>query len=359
MMPLTTIWERYFLREMSKVFVLFLFGFYGLYALIDYSNHSGSFQNYRFTFWNILTFYGYEFVTRMDVLVPFAILIACIKTLCTLNTNNELVAFMASGIKLKRLLLPFIAFGLFFTFAIYFNTEVLQPRALKFHKHLDHTRAKEKQKKNHHPHIQQLPLEDGSSIVFQNYEDVAERFFDAYWIRSIDDIYRIRYLYPHRDVPSGSFVEHLQRDDRGDLTITETFTEILFPAMLINAKTLVESVTSPEALSLSALHEKLSGQSELFSEKEARLLTTYYYKLAMPWLCLLAIIAPIPFCTRFSRTLPVFFIYALSIFGLVAFYLVMDAGVVLGERQSISPALAIWVPFSAFFAFFGYRFARL
>jgi lipopolysaccharide export system permease protein len=358
-MPFTKIWERYFLREISKVFILFLFGFYGLYALIDYSNHSGSFQNYRFTFLNILTFYGYEFVTRMDVLVPFAILIACIKTLCTLNSHNELVAFMASGIRLKRLLLPFIAFGLFFTFIIYFNTEVLQPQALRFHKHLDHSRAKEKQKKNHHPHIQQLPLEDASSIVFQNYEEIEERFYDAFWIRSIDDIYRIRYLYPLGDIPLGSSVEHLQRVAQGALIITETFPEKLFPEMHFNTKTLLESVTAPDALSISALHEKLSGQTELLSEKEARLLTTYYYKLAMPWLCLLAIIAPIPFCTRFSRTLPVFFIYAFSIFGLVAFYLIMDAGVVLGERQSIPPALAIWVPFTAFFAFFGYRFARL
>ena len=295
----------------------------------------------------------------MDVLVPFALLIACVKTLCTLNTHNELVALMASGIRLKTLMLPFIAFGLCFTFAIYFNTEVLQPQAMKYHKHLDYTRAKAKQKTHHHPMIQQIPLEDSSSIVFQNYEPDAERFYDAYWIRSIDDIYRIRYLYPNMTIPKGAFVEHLQRDAQGTLAMTEIVAEKQFDDMHFNQATLLESVTTPDALSISAMKEKIATQGELLSEKDARLLTTYYHKLAMPWLCLLAVIAPMPLCTRFSRTLPVFFIYALSIFGLVAFYLIMNSAMVLGERQVMPPAVAIWLPFSCFFTFFGYRFAWL
>jgi len=358
-MPFKTIWERYFLKEIIKVFLLFLFGFYGLYVLIDYSTHSRSFQNYHFTFLNIASFYGYEFITRMDVLIPFATLIACIKTLCTLNTNNELVALMASGINLKRLLWPFVAFSLFCTGFIYFNTEVLQPRALKYHKQLSHTRAKEKQKKHHHPHIQQITLNDNSSLIFQEYDEINELIYDAYLVRSIDDIYRIRELNPYASVPLGNSVEHLQRNGQGNLVIVEFLPEKEFPEIHFNRAKLIDSITSPSDYGISTLQNKLRSRGEILSEKDARLLTTYYYKLAFPWLCLLAVIAPAPFCTRFSRTLPVFFIYAVSLFGLVAFNIMLDAAMILGERQLVAPAVAIWLPFSCFFVFFGWRFARL
>lgn len=357
-MFLTSIWERYFLRETLKIFSLFLAGFYFLYVLMDYSNHAASFKHYHFTIADIAKFYAYELITHLDVLIPFALLIACIKTLCSLNTHNELVALMASGIRRKRLLLPFVALGLLLTLFIYFNTEVLQPVAFKYNTQLDHSRAKAKQKK--HISIQQLVLEDGSSLIFQEYRPASNEFFDAYWIRSIDDIYRIRQLTPHPTEPAyGKRIEHLQRNSEGLLVVTEIVAEKTFPEMSFNKEKLLESVSLPNAQSLSALKAKLPNYQNTLSEKEAHLLTTYYYKLAIPWLCLLAVIAPAPFCIQFSRTLPVFFIYVLSIFGLVAFYLVMDATVVLGERQMINPLLAIWVPFSMFFAFFGYRFLRL
>lgn len=356
-MMLGTIWERYFLREALKIFALFLLGFYGLYALIDYSTHAASFKHYHFSILDIIKFYLFEFVTRMNVLVPFAFLIACIKTLCSLNTHNEIVALMASGIKLKRLLFPFIAFGLSLTAIIYFNTEVLQPMAFKYNTKLDHARAKAKQKK--HQSIQQIILEDNSTFIFREYDREIKEFFDAYWVRSIDDIYRINRLSPYTQQPTGYDVDHLKRNVEGFLVAIESSPIKMFPDMHFNRDRLLKNVVSPEAQSLSELYKKIPDHGNSLSEKEAYLKTTFYYKLAMPWLCLLAILAPAPFCIRFNRTLPVFLIYALSIFGLATFYLVMEATVILGERQMVDPAFAVGVPFVCFFAFFSYRFLRL
>jgi lipopolysaccharide export system permease protein len=357
MMILATIWERYFFREIAKVFIFFLFSFYGLYVLIDYSNHAASFKHYHFNFLDIVKFYAFEFITRMDVLVPFALLIACIKTLCSLNTHNELVALMASGIKLKRLLLPFIVSGLLLTALIYLNLEILQPMASRHNTKLEHSRAKAKEKK--YLSIQKIILEDNTTFIFQEYDAETKEFFDGYWVRSVDDIYRIHSLTPYTREPTGKSVDHLQRNPEGLLVLTESFREKTFPHMHFNKEKLLDSLTLPEAQSLSELREQLPHHVDELSEKEAHLLTTYYYKLALPWLCLLAVLAPTPFCIRFSRAVPIFFIYALSIFGLVAFYLIMDAAVVLGERQMLDPFTAIWLPFAGFSAYVGWRFLRL
>jgi lipopolysaccharide export system permease protein len=77
-MIFSKIWERYFVAEFLKTFLLFLLGFYGLYALIDYSVHVNSFNYIRFTDqWKmIVLYYGSEFINRSDVIVPFGLLIA-------------------------------------------------------------------------------------------------------------------------------------------------------------------------------------------------------------------------------------------------------------------------------------------
>lgn len=357
-MILTKTWERYFLKELTKIFCLFLFCFYGIYILVDYANHSHSFHSYRFSFLDIMIFYGYEFILRMEVLIPFAVLIATIKTLCSLNIHNELVALMACGIKLKRILLPFILFGLFFTGLLYINTEFLHPQTMKYRQFIEQSRTTAKQKKHKQLFIQQLAFEDNTSLVFQNYDDASGKFLDAYWIRSIDEFYRIGRLAVDEAIPVGEEVEHFLRNKQGELIVTEFSNKHEFSDMHFNKETLLESVSSPSGKALSALKKKLPSHDAILSEKDAQLLTIFYYKLAIPWVCLLAVIGPAPFCTRFSRTLPVFFIYALSIFGLFSFYLVMDSCALLAERQAISPAVAIWVPFTTMFSFVGWRYLR-
>jgi len=132
------------------------------------------------------------------------------------------------------------------------------------------------------------------------------------------------------------------------MAVLESSQEKKFPAMRFSQQGLTETITPPDELSLFELWNQLPPTKETLSEKEAQKKTIFYRKLVLPWLCLLAILGPAPFCIRFTRQLPVFFIYAGSIFGLVAAYLIMNAATVLGERQVLQPAWAIWTPFILF-----------
>lgn len=355
------IWNTYFLKEMTKVFFLFIFTFYGLYVLIDYASHASSF-NYnhaRFQWVELITYYLCEFIKRADVIIPFALLLAGIRTLTTLNIHNELVAMMASGIQLQTLLRPLVIVGLAVTFFMYVNEEILLPMSLNKIKHINDTHVRAKNKSNEHPAVQHVALEDKTTILFQSFDTSRDLFFDAYWIRSLDDIYRIKYLYPNTTVPTGYFVDHLKRDSNGNLTKVESLPAKQFPEIAFNKQTLMETIIQPEERSLSELWEKVPKHNNTLSGKESQNVTTFYYKLALPWLCLLAVIGPAPFCVRFTRTLPVFFIYAFSIFGLVAFYLIMDASLVLGKRQVIDPTVAIWAPFLIVASLLLWRFCNI
>jgi lipopolysaccharide export system permease protein len=365
-MFLTKIWERYFFKELFKTCIFFITCFYGLYVLIDYSSHTRSFHHasVQFQWFETVIYYGCEFVRRVEVLLPFAILIATIRTLCKLNMHHELVALMSSGLSLKMLMRPFLLFGLFCTCLMFLNTEFLVPIALKRLNQIDDTRSRAKRKQTLMTAAQHIALEDGTTLIFQNYDTPQSRFFDTYWIRSINDIYRIKYLYPNAnsDQPNavlGQYVDHLKRNSQGKLITVASFEEKALPEMHFNPQTLFETITLPEELALSELWDKHPSPEVTLSEKEAQSMTIFYRKLLLPWLCLLAVIAPAPFCLRFTRYLPLFFIYAGSIFGLVAIYLAIDAAVLLGKGQILSPFLAVWPLFIVVSSCFTWRFIKV
>jgi lipopolysaccharide export system permease protein len=168
----------------------------------------------------------------------------------------------------------------------------------------------------------------------------------------------VKYLYPYQNPVNGHFVDYLSRQSNGEVVKTKSFEQLEFQDMHFNQQVLQSTVIDPDALSLLDLWFQKPANFIPLTEKESKLLTALYWKLTMPWLCLLAILAPIPFCTSFSRLLPVFLIYVCAVFGLIAFYLFMDAAQVVAKRQVLDPLWAIGFPFVSMFIFLNWRFIK-
>lgn len=360
-MILTQIWERYFLKEVTKVFFFFLFCFYGLYVLIDYASHTSALPHHhsQIQVKELARYYLFIFASRAEILIPFALLIATIKTLCSLNHSHEWLAFMAGGFKAHILLRPFLLMAFACIALIYANEQFLLPSALKKLRYIEDATKHQASRNKLDLAVRHLILEDGSLFLFQSYDTVQERFFDVYWIESIDSIYRIKYLYPYSFSNKSRYVDHLQRDLNGELVLKESHEELSLPQIHFNKKLLQSTLFDPDALSITELWSQLPTTFKELSEKESKVLTAFYWKLFIPWLCLLAVIAPAPFCLTFSRQLPIFFIYVCGIFGLIAFYLFMDASQVIAKRQVLSPLWALTSPFIILFSAFGWRYAKI
>ncbi len=225
------IWERYFLQEIIKVFFLFISCFYILYVLIDFSTHLNSFVRSKGAYTEWMLYYAYTFAKRLTIIIPFALLIASIKTLCSLNVRNELVALLASGISIKRLMRPFLWVGLGCVLFLYITLETIIPYALKGIKRIEDSHFS-KFKKEQSKEIQTLLLKDQSTLIYQGYDTSKDLFYDVYWIRSIDDIYHMKFLLPFVESPTGRFVDHLQRNPQGVLCKTETTNTKIFNEMI-------------------------------------------------------------------------------------------------------------------------------
>jgi lipopolysaccharide export system permease protein len=360
-MSLLSTWERYFYKELFKNTFLFLLVFFGLYILIDYASHLGgaSYHHSKLKIGEFLLHYLAEFSLRAEILIPFALLIATIQTLCKLNAHSELVALLAGGYSLHRLMRPFLIGGLMGTALLYFNNEVLMPAAMAKAGNLSQKYARIKNKNLKGIRANHLLLDDGALLIYKNFDPESNQFFEAYWIAKGGDVWRMDALQPFESPPKGLSVDHFTSSD-SILRWDRSYLSIPFPTLVFNEKKLAETLSIPKGKPLSELAlkaPKLAEASE--NEKTARHLTALYQKIAMPWLALIAVIAVAPFCIRFSRTVPVFFIFSAGIFGLVAIYMMMNAAIILGERQVLSPFIAIFAPMGAFMLVFAWRYGRM
>jgi lipopolysaccharide export system permease protein len=353
------IWERYFLKEVLKIFGLFIFCFYGLYIIIDYSSRSATHYAGKFTFLEMAKLYLFIFIQRMDILIPFALVVATVKTLCSLNVRNEIVALMSSGVKLKRLMRPFILVSLFFVGVLYVNEQFFLPPAYRQINFLKDKHNDDETREDQYKNIQSLEVIDKGQIIYHGYDNARKSFFDVYWIISLDDIYRIKYLFPYEGVPRGKFVDHFTRNEQEELLLSDTHETLDFPRMRFNPKKLRQSIINPREESITSLWDHLPPAQEKFTDAKATTLTSFYHKLVMPWLCLLAVIGPAPWCLKFTRQLPVFLIYLVSMLTMVTYYLIMNSAIIIGENQVFSPIIAIGLPFSLYFFFFSWKYYKL
>lgn len=348
------IWKRYFLKELAKVFLLFMGGFYALYVLIDYSIHTKAFHQEGIHVIDIAFYYVFQLTKRADMLIPIALLISTVKVLTTLNIHNEIVPLISGGVPLKTLMRPFLFSGAICTLVLYLNFQFIQPLSLTSLSAFEERYFKEQTSAQP---IGVLPLADNSLLIYQKFDTENHFFFDAYWYKNHDLIYRIQQLYPYEQIPLGKHIDVLVRKE-GQLTRIKAFETRTFPEMQFDTKDLFSARHPPRLQSLTQLFSNLSWRGTL-TDREAEATTIFLYKLTIPLTCMLVIFAPAPFCLRFRRHLSIFMIYTLALFGIITFFTCIHSCVILGESQVIPPLWAISMPLVLFFGIFGWKYAQL
>lgn len=353
------IWERYFFKEILKVFALFLGLFYFLYAVMDYSTHMQDFtKNAKVQLSDIGLYYFYQFIKRATLLIPLGLMVASIKVLCTLNTRRELLALQASGISLKRLLRPFFAIAVACTLLNYVSTEFLLPHSLNYADEFHHSNFHRPGKENRKEPIHVIHLKDHTKLIYQIYDPHKASFFDVIWLISANDIWRMKYLKADVKDPVGQSVDHLKRNKDGIFERIESYDSYRFETLKWNQDMAGKRPIPVENRSISELFRLFFQKKSTTSYDKPEIFTQFLYKATLPLLSLLVIVATAPFCIRYSRSTQTFFIYAIALFGFVSFFTLMNGAVILGENQTASPLWTILFPFSLCSAAFGWKFSK-
>jgi lipopolysaccharide export system permease protein len=349
------IWQRHLIREIMSFFFLFLGCFYSIYALIDYSLHIQDFmQDTRISFSHIFLYYLFEFIKRADLLTPLAVLITTIKVLFALNMRGELVALRASGLSLKIILRPFFYLAIALAFFNYISNEWILPSSLTF---VDQFQEQHWKPSSKDTHLYTLYLSDQSKLIYQVKDPQKQLLNDVFWVRSADEIWRMKSLCYDLKQPVSFFADQLKRNSKGHFEKVASFEE--YPFTLFSKRQLENHKTplSLENQKMSTLFKDLA-QKRLSPYEYPIALSYFLWKLIMPLLSLLVVLAIAPFCISHGRYFPIFLTYALALFGFIAFFTLLDAAVILSENETISAFYAILTPFCICFSLFSYRYFK-
>ncbi len=326
------VWQRYFFREILKVFFFFLFGFFFLYSLIEYSMHMDDFfQNHHLQISEVVLYYINQLLKRLDFLLPMALLLSTIKVLTTLSVRNEWIVLQAAGLSTRKLLQPFMVIACACSIVGYLNFEYFLPSALR---HIDEFRISHfhgSRLAQRRELIHLIPLKDNTKLLYQSMDKEKNVLFDVLWIKSLDDIWRIKYLNADPANPTAEYVDHIVRNSEGFLEKKESHPKLYLADLKWHPRMARKGLIPFDQRSISELY-RLRFKSKMNP-----------YEVA-------------PFCLVFSRQRHLFLIYALGLFGLFAFYMMLDSLTILSDNGVITPTLAVFVPLSFFASFFTWRF---
>lgn len=353
------IWQKYFFKEIICTLFLFLSIFWGLYVIIDYASRISLFRTFHFTSVEIFQYYGFYFLKRMEILLPFAFLIASIRTLTKLNSGNELTALLSSGVPLKILTRPFLLFALSLTLLSYANLEWGYPQALSRLHLLEDSHTSDQYKRSKNEGVQSLSLHDGSLLLFYSFDSSTGIVDNPFWVQSIDTILHIKRLQLLASMPKGEWVEIFRRNENGELVLAESHREMEFPSLRLGDPRKALQLHRPQEQSLSTLYQLMMEETGVQQGKNNLILTALINKIIIPWLPCLVLMIIAPYCLIFSRTPPVFLIYVVGMFGLVSFYLIFNALITLTEHQVVSPWLSLALPFVVIFAISARHYHRI
>lgn len=344
------LWQRFLFRHLLSTFLFFLVSIFLVYVIVDLSAHGALFlSSETTTLADIGLYYLRNFSRHLELFFPLTLLLTVLKVLLDLNIHQELVALQTGGLSKKRILRPFFLFASFLALLSYANSEWLSPDAQ------DAAQAFKKAHAKKHPRkksLYTLALRDDSELIYHSFDD--GKLSDAFWVRSIDDIWHIKFL-KIGTPPQGSYVDHLQRSPQGLLEKTESFVALTFPQMLWDESAILARFVPFEHRPLSTLF----AQATSSTAERYKALSHLHYKLALPMLHFLLICALAPASMRFTRRRPAFLIVTLSLTGLIALMTVLNGMLILGETQVIPASFAIWGPLAVLFLWTVPRFAKL
>lgn len=354
-----SIWERYLLREILKIFFLFLGCFFLLYALIDCSMHMQDFiVDKRIQISHFISYYFFHFIKRSDLLIPLALLVSTLKVLFALNARGELIALQASGHSRKKILRPFFLIGGVCTLFNLISSELLLPSSLNFLDRFRHEHFKHHDRGHRKEPVHVIRLKDRSKIIYQTADPEKKLFQDVFWVQSVNEIWRMQSLSIDSENPIGFYVDHLKRNCEGNFEKAESFDQYRFAKFRWQPDPTGKGYTPLENRRLSELLHLLAQKTKTTAYEYPQVLTHFLFKTAMPFLSLLVVVAGAPFCLQHSRNLPIFMTYAIALFSFIAFFALMDAAVILGENLVISPYIAILAPIVLCSIVFGIKYRQ-
>lgn len=341
---------RYFSKEMLKYLGIFLFALVFIYLTVDFTQKIDNFIHANVPTGPMLSYFAYKVPYVIIQMVPIAVVLSVVVTLCLMKKNHEITAMKACGLSVVQLSRPIILVSISIAVIAFLISEFIVP--------LTSSRSNE---------IWNIEVNKRIQTSFYGKEHIWYKSEDAiYWIRAFDPEKEVMeditfYFFDNSfrlvkrvDARKGVWTGRLWKIHNGiiqNAVSTNGFDLSRFDEMPLKIRegpdAFFRTVSRPEEMSYWQL-KRYAERIRMEGYDATRYLVDMNIKLAFPMINLVMILIGIPIALSVKKggiPLAVFLGVAACFLYLVVFGFARS----LGLSGALPPVLSAWFANAAFF----------
>lgn len=351
--------DRYILREFITKFSVLLLVFILGFIMGDVFDSLSDFLNNDATLAMTVSYFIMRLPGNIRFILPITMLLSCIWTMATFGKNHEITAMRASGVSLFRCGGSIFIIGILVSFVnIYFN-EQLVPYSERMAITI---LADAKGEKN---------LSTEKMLIYRSQDGRRAWFFRVFDKKSINENVILKYYRPDgtleydinatkaKFVPGYGwfFTNNIKTKYSSDGLLPyrpEFIKEIYYPKVDVpeDPEDILNAIKDEEDLPSWVILDILNRSENMSDRMKNTYWTLFFYRLAFPWSCFLAVFLGIPLATKGERSgIMLAIITAVGV--IIAYMITANIFLLLGKQGYIYPVIAGLAP-TICFIIYGY-----
>jgi LPS export ABC transporter permease LptG len=358
--------DAYVFREFMIYLSILLFVFITLFVLGDVFNDLSDFLENDASLRQIISYLLLKLPGNIRFILPITVLLACMWTMATFGKHMEVTAMRSSGLSLFRCGGSIFFVGLIVTGVnIWFN-EALVPytereaEVMKFYATKQGGNLPDAQKmltfRSYDKHrtwlFRKFNLsKDQEDVVLKRYRGDKSLDWEitakiaSYSDKSGWTFYKGSFTPYSRDGLMPKSTEYFKKMTKDKQEVPE------------NPENILNTVKSKDELPSWVIWCMVNNTQDMAPRNRAILMSVFYYRLAFPWACFLAVFLGIPLATKNERSgIMLSIIVAIAV--IVAYIIISQLMLILGKQGYMHPMFAGLFPTIAFLVYGWYTVIR-
>ncbi len=349
--------DGYVLREFLIKFCVLLLVFIILFVLSDVFNELSDFLDADARLYDIVMFLLLRLPGNLRFVLPIAMLLGCMWTMATFGKNMEVTAMRASGVSLFRCGWAIFGMGLLATGVnIYFNEALVPYTEREAQAIVDEA-------------VRSRRRPDKLLLTYKSPDRRRSWFFRSFVNGNAQNEVMVKFYRPDGTLEFDlSARRAIWRKNEGwrfeQATLTGYSADgvmpkiprqqeaVRFPLSRVpeTPDDILNTIKDEEELPTWVIWNLVRKTPNMVESMKSVYMTVFYYRLAFPWACFLAVFLGIPLATKNERSGSLMAIIS-AVLIIVIYIVIAQIFLVLGKREILPPLIAGLAPTLAFIAY--------